>query len=58
MGRMEGKRALRRLGVGGRMILKLILDKWGTGGIDWIDVAEHTDRFRALVNAEMNLRVP
>jgi hypothetical protein len=31
VGRLEGKRALRRLGVGGRMILKLILSKWGSG---------------------------
>ena len=58
VGRHEGKRALRRLGVGGRMILKLILSKWGSGDIALIDVTEDTDIFRALVNAEMNLRVP
>jgi len=27
-------------------------------GINWIDLAEHRDRWRALVNAAMNLRVP
>jgi hypothetical protein len=28
------------------------------GGIDWIDLAENTDRWWALVYAVMNLRVP
>jgi hypothetical protein len=28
------------------------------GDIDWIDLAQERDRWRALVNAVMNLRVP
>jgi hypothetical protein len=28
------------------------------GGMDWIDMAQDSDRWRALVSAVMNLRVP
>ena len=37
-------------------ILKWILI--GGGGRDWIDLAQDSDRWRALVNAAMNLRFP
>jgi hypothetical protein len=30
----------------------------GCGGVDWIDLAHDTDRWRAFVNSVMNLRVP
>jgi hypothetical protein len=44
-------------GVDGRIILNRILKKWD-GGMDWIELAQDRDRWRALVNAVMNLRVP
>jgi hypothetical protein len=45
-------------GVDGRIILRLIFKKWGVGGIDWFKLAQDRDRWRALVNAVMNLRFP
>jgi hypothetical protein len=30
----------------------------GWGGMDWIDIAQDRDQWRALVNTGMNLRVP
>jgi hypothetical protein len=44
-------------GVDGRIILKRIFKKWD-GGIDWIELAQGRDRWRALVNVVMILRVP
>jgi hypothetical protein len=36
----------------------MYLQEVGWVGVDWIDMAQDMDRWRALVNAVMNLRVP
>jgi hypothetical protein len=43
--------------VDGKIILKWIFRKWD-GGMDWIYMVQDWDRWQALANAVMNLRVP
>jgi hypothetical protein len=43
--------------VDGRIILKCVFEMLGEG-IDWIDLAQDRDRWRAVVYIVMNLRVP
>jgi hypothetical protein len=45
-------------GVDGRIILRWIFKKWDLGGMDSIELAHDRVRWRALVIAVMNLRVP
>ena len=44
-------------GIDGRKILRWICRKWD-GGVDGIDLDQVRGRWRALVNAVMNLGVP
>jgi hypothetical protein len=38
--------------------IKMDLREVGWDGVHWIDLAQDRDRWRAYVNAVMNLRVP
>jgi hypothetical protein len=38
--------------------IKVDLQKLGCGFMDWIELAQDRDRWRTLLNAAMNLRVP
>jgi len=44
-------------GIDGMIILRSILRKLD-GDMDWIDLTQNSDRWWALVNALMDLRVP
>jgi hypothetical protein len=58
VGKPEEKRSLGRPRCRWENNIKIDLQKVGCGGIDWIELAKDRDRWRALVNAVMNLRVP
>jgi hypothetical protein len=45
-------------GIDGRIILKWTCERLDRGGMDWINLAQDRGRWRAVVNAVMNLRVP
>jgi hypothetical protein len=58
LGKPEGRRSLggpRRRCVDN---IKMVLREIGWGGIDWIDLAQDRDQWRAFVNTVMNLLVP
>jgi len=59
-GNLRGKDHLDDPGVDGSTILRWIFRKWESegGSTDWIDLAQDRDRWWALENAVMNLRVP
>jgi hypothetical protein len=58
VGKPEGKRPLGRPRRRWMDNIKMDLLEIGWGGVDWIGLAQDRDRWRALVNAVMNLRVP
>ena len=58
VGKYEGKRPLGRPRRRWEDNIKMDLQEVGYGDMDWIELAQDRDRWRALVNAVMNLRVP
>jgi hypothetical protein len=58
VGKPAEKKQLEDLSLGGRVILKLILKGWDSGGGDWINVASDICHWRSVVNSVMNHHVP
>jgi hypothetical protein len=58
VGKPEGKRPLGRPRSRWKYNIKIAIQEVGCGGMDWIELAKDRDRWRELVNAVMNLRVP
>jgi hypothetical protein len=58
VGQPEGRRTLRRPRRRWVDNIKLYVREIGCNGMDWIVLAQERDKWRALVNTVMNLRVP
>jgi len=58
VGKPEGKRPLGKPRRRWEDTIKMDLQKVGYAGKDWVDLDQDGGRWRALVNAVMNLRVP
>jgi ribosome biogenesis protein Nip4 len=58
VGKHEGKRPVRRPRLRWEDNIKKDLQEVGSGDMDWIDLAQDRDRWRALVTAITNLRIP
>jgi hypothetical protein len=58
VGNTEGKRPLGRPRRRCVDNIKIDLRERGWDDMDWIDLAQDRDQWRALVNAVMNIRVP
>jgi hypothetical protein len=57
VGKPEGKRPLGRPRLRWEDGIRMDLREIGFGGVDWIQLSQDRDRWRAVVSAVMNLRV-
>jgi len=57
VGKPQGKRPLGRPRCRWEDNIKMDLQEMGCGGMDWTELAQVRDKWWALVNAVMNLRV-
>jgi len=58
VGKPEGKRPLEKSRSRWADNIRMDLQEMGCGYMDWIGLAQGRDRWRTLVSAVMNLRVP
>jgi hypothetical protein len=58
VGKLEGKRSLGRPRPRWMDNIKMDLREIEWDGMDWTDLAQDRDQWRALVNTVMSLRVP
>jgi hypothetical protein len=58
VGKTEGKRPLGRPRRRWEDNIKMYLQAMGCGVMEWIELTQDRNRWRALVNAVMKLRVP
>jgi hypothetical protein len=58
MGRPEGRRPFGRPRLRWEDNIKMDLQEAGWGRMDWTDLAQDANRWRSLVNAVMNFRLP
>jgi len=58
LGKPEGKKSLGRPRSRWEVNIKMDLQEVECRGMDWIELAQDRDRWRALVSAVMDLRVP
>jgi len=58
VGKPEGRRSLERPRLRWEDNIKMCLQEVGCGDMDWLELAQDRNRWRALVTAVMNLQVP